>query len=510
MNMHVAKRRRRGAALILVLIALAIGLLMVATFLDGRRESVPVADRISAASMARRTAESGLDLAVASLVRSEDWRAALANGEFDGSFEIADGTCKVRIADADTNQAPEDSTLRLLVACTADIDGLSMIAEQMIVVAPAEQPLDVAFGETALIAAHRVRIRNDAALLSWAPRALNTGFNAPLVVGTLDGDVSGFELGDAAVTSGLEILVADARRFGSEATLPGARVLPGSLPKLNAPRIPQVRNGRIESDLEIDSAPLEDIDAESLRIGSNARITIDEDRILHSRGDFRIEPGARIEVTRGTLVIDGDGYVTIHRASITAAPGAQVLIRGGKSLRITDSTIGPEGATEEALSIDGMLPTETDTTAALMTADRDATIMIDGDSMVTGVFIAPEAEVWVMGDALIHGRIMAARIDLGDRCIVFAMPDDGRVVGLTSQFGPHRTADGELVPLVRHPGRLSPNIVLRIANELGVSAIALDEATAPLEADDDSGRRRWNHPRRLRNHRRWRLTRGGD
>ena len=136
MNMHVSKQPRRGAALILVLIALAIGLLMVATFLDGRRESVPVADRISAASMARRTAESGLDLAVASLVRSDDWRAALANGEFDGSFEIADGTCKVQIADADTNQAPEDSTLRLLVACTADIDGLSMVAEQIVEVAP--------------------------------------------------------------------------------------------------------------------------------------------------------------------------------------------------------------------------------------------------------------------------------------------------------------------------------------------------------------------------------------
>jgi hypothetical protein len=207
-------------------------------------------------------------------------------------------------------------------------------------------------------------------------------------------------------------------------------------------------------------------------------------------------------------VINGDGYVKINRASITAAPGARVLIRGGKSLQITGSTIGPEGATEEALSIDGMLPTETDTTAALMTAGSDATIMIDGDSMITGVFIAPDAEVRVMGDALIHGRIVAARIDLGDRCIVFAVPDDGRVVGLTSQSGPHRTADGELVPLVCHPSRLSPLIVHRIANELGVPAIALDEATAPLNADDDSGRRRWNNPRRLRNHRRWRLTRG--
>lgn len=44
------RRTPRGAALVLVLVALAIGLMMVATFLDGRRESVPVSVRISDAA----------------------------------------------------------------------------------------------------------------------------------------------------------------------------------------------------------------------------------------------------------------------------------------------------------------------------------------------------------------------------------------------------------------------------------------------------------------------------
>ena len=491
----------------LVLIALAIGLLMVATFLDGRQESAPVADRISAASMARRTAESGLDLAVASLLRSDDWRAALTNGAFDGSFEIADGNCKVRMTDANTNQAPNDATLRLLVACTANVDGLAIVAEQTVDVGPAEQPLNLGFGETALIATQRIRVRNDAALLSWAPRALYTEFSAPLVVGTLDGDATGFELGDAAVAAGLEVLMVDSRRFDSEVELPGARLLPGPLPQLDAPRVPSATDGRIEAGLELDSAPRMDIDAASLRIGSNASITINEDRVLHSRGDFQIDPGATIDVARGTLVITGDEHVTIHRASITAAPGARVLIRGGKSLRITDSTLGPEGATVGSLSADGMLPTDTDVTGVLVTGDQYSTIIIDGESMVTGVIVAPEAEVRVMGDALVHGRMVAERIELGDRCIVFAMPDDGRIVGLTSRVGPHRTIEGGLVPAVCRPDRLDPIVVLQIASELGVPAIGLEEVTYPPEAEKG---RKWRHPQLVRFHRRWRMARGND
>jgi|GEM_PF-4308052 len=513
MKKQLPKQGRRGAALILVLIAVAIGLMMVATFLDGRQESVPVADRISAASMARRTAESGLELTVASLVRSDDWRAALADGVFDGSFKIADGICEVRLTDADTHQAPNDSTLRLLVACTAEIDGLAMVAEQAIEVSPSEQPLDIAFGETALIATQRIRIQNDAALLSWVPRSLDTDFMAPLVVGTLDGDANGFELGDAAVSARYEILVADSLQFNAGLNQPGARFLPGPLPDLESPNIPPPVNARrTRFDLELNTTPSRDINAPSIRIKADARISIDGDRILHSRGDLRIEPNAQIDVTRGTLIIDGDGHVTIHRASITAAAGARVLIRGGKSIRITDSTIGPEGASVEALSAEGMLPIETDVTRILMTGDLHSTIMIDGESMVTGVVIAPDTEVRVMDDALVHGRIVADRIDLRDRCIVFAMPDDGSVVGLTSRLGPHRSEDGELVHVVCQPDRLQPSTVLQIATELGVCTIALEEE-AEVSSDASNDRRRgWKrqHPWRTRSHRRWRMARGDD
>ena len=159
-----------------------------------------------------------------------------------------------------------------------------------------------------------------------------------------------------------------------------------------------------------------------------------------------------------------------------------------------------------------MLPTETDVTRILMTGDLHSTIMIDGDSMVTGVVIAPDTEVRVMDDALVHGRIVAERIDLRDRCILFAMPDDGSVVGLTSRLWPHRSEDGGLVAVVCQPNRLTPGTVLQIATELGVSTIALEQEAEVSSDASDGRRRRWKrqHPWRTRSHRRWRMARGDD
>ncbi|MAC75109.1 MAG: hypothetical protein CMJ22_05935, partial [Phycisphaerae bacterium] len=124
MTMHptdhrLHRRTPRGAALVLVLVALAIGLMMVATFLDGRRESVPVSARISDAAQARRTADSGLELVLSSILASDDWIEDVASGSLDAPFRIADGLCTARVLDATTNLPPTGETLQIRIACTA-------------------------------------------------------------------------------------------------------------------------------------------------------------------------------------------------------------------------------------------------------------------------------------------------------------------------------------------------------------------------------------------------------
>ena len=231
------RREPRGAALVLVLVALAIGLMMVATFLDGRRESVPISTRISDAAQARRTADSGLELIFSSILASDEWIDEIASGSLDVPFEIADGRCTARVVDAMTNLPPTDRTLRVRIACTADIDGLAMIAEETFDIAPIiERPLDLAFGETALLAESQIRIEDDAALLAWAGSA--GGPSAPLVVGTLGGDPHDFQVTDTAITGGCEVVMVDARCYEMGENPAGIRLLPDALPPLAAPVVP--------------------------------------------------------------------------------------------------------------------------------------------------------------------------------------------------------------------------------------------------------------------------------
>ena len=489
---RVPRRDRRGAALVLVLVALAIGLMMVATFLDGRRESVPVSVRISDAAQARRTADSGLELIFSSILASDDWIDELASGSLDAPFEIADGRCTARVLDAMTNLPPTEGTLRIRIACTADIDGLAMIAEETFDISPLiERPLDVAFGETALLAESQIRLEDDAALLAWTGSA--GGPSAPLVVGTLGGDPHDFSVTDAAITGGCEVVMVDARCYEMGEDPAGIRLLPDALPAIAAPTIPLAREGRTEAAVVLDDTPETDIDAPSIRIRAGTRILIEGDRILHSRGDFRIESGATIEVARGTLVIDGDATVSIRDAEIAVAPTGRLLIRGGRELRIDDGGIGPTEATDrDALTADGMLPVDVDPKPVNLTGGPGSTIVMEGDAMVTAVIIAPDADVRVEDDVLLHGRIVADAIEIGGRAVVYAAPDDGSVVGLTSPQGPHRDEDGDLLAAVQTEDRTSDDAIEAIAEELETPVVSLDDSSG-------ESRRNWRRiPREVR------------
>ena len=326
-----------------------------------------------------------------------------------------------------------------------------------------------------MLAESAIRVEDDAALLAWA--GSDGGPSAPLVVGTLGGDPHDFEVTDTAITSGCEVVMVDARCYEMGEETAGIRLIPDPLPPISAPAIPVAREGRTETAVVLDAAPVTDIDDPSIRIRAGTRILIEGDRILHSRGDFRIESGAEIEVARGTLVIDGDALVSIHDAEITVAPAGRLLIRGGRELRIDDGGIGPRDATDrEALTPAGMLPVDVDPKPVNLTGGPGSTIVIEGDAMVTAVVIAPDSDVRVEDDVLLHGRIVADAIEIGGRAVVYAAPDDGRVVGLTSPLGPHRDEDGDLLPALQVEDRTSAAAVDAIAEAIEVPVVSVQES----------------------------------
>ncbi len=470
--------RRRGAALLLVLIALAVGLLLVATWLDGRQESVPVAERIATSAVARQAAATGVDLAAATIDAEIDWRAAFDAGRFDAPFRVADAVCTLRITDADTDQRPTDETIALRITCTATIDDLVMSAERTIDVESSELVLDLTFGETAILVEHELRIRDDAALLPWTARPGIVG--GPLVVGSLDGRADAIVVEGAAIALGTEVLFVDDRSTSGSGA--GWRTLPDRLPDVGSPDVPRPDPDDTFSSrlpIQIASTPESDVLSFGVRVLAQGTLDVDGDRVIRSLEDLELVDGASITVTSGTLVLDAARDLVIRGATIIVADGSHLILRAGRELRLHDAVIVPESvaavdaATEFASTV--MSPD-----AIMATLDGpEASIVAEGRTAVVLSIIAPGGDTVIRGDAVMHGRIVAANVELGDRAIVYARPDDGHLIGLTTPIGPHREDDGRLIAELSDIDVGSSQSLVAAADRIGIPVRTLDVVQEP-------------------------------
>lgn len=510
MNRPMRDRGRpteRGVALLLVLVAIAIGLMLTATWLDGRRESIPVARRIAAVSIAQHAAVGGMELAVATLDAEEDWRSAIDEGRFDEPVALDEATLHFQVVDADDAEPVDRDTVRVRVSCTATVEEMTSTSERIVVFEPEDAVVDLGFGETAIVAERSIRILDRAALLPWTAREQTDV--GPLVIGTLDGVPGAVELGPEAVAPGTEVLLVDSDFDAAAAPLPGRRVLPEPLPSLASPEVPQAAplpgsHARlIESAIAGESEPA----TRSRSFVPDRVLVVNEDRVVRSDDDIVTDPGTRILVERGTLVLDADRNVHLREAEIEVAPEGRLVLRAGRQLRLEDTSILGGDADRRSLAPGEALPTEAMSLAdrVTLTGSDGMTLELAGDCDVVATVMAPGTTVRVLEDSVLHGRIVAERVELRDRAIVFARPDDGRVIGLTASAGPHRNEDGRLLDSVCEPNRTEPEALASIAEELGVAVCATGEVATPSPSAEESRsktvregveRRRWERRQR--------------
>ncbi len=469
---------RRGAALLLVLIALAVGLLLVATWLDGRQESVPVARRIAAGAIARQAAATGVDLAASTIDAENDWRAAYEAGRFDVDFDVAGASCTLLITDADTDERPSDDTIALRVTCTATVEDLEVSLERTIDVGTSESMVDLGFGETAIVVENELRIRGEAALLPWTARPGAT--DGALVVGSLDGRADAIVMEDSGVTLGTEVLLVDAR--SSAGSSAGWRTLPDPLPGITAPTVPapdldETVPSRIP--VELATSPETDVVSMGVRVPARATLDFDGDRVIRSLSDLELADGASLAVTGGTLVLDAAQDLEIRGATITVSDGSRLILRAGRELRLHDAVIVPETiAPDDAATEFASTASPGDAIIATLNGSN-AAIVVEGRSAVVLSIIAPGGEVSIRDDSVLHGRILAGDVELGDRAIVYALPDDGRVIGLTTPVGPHREDDGHLIAELAEVDFRNASTLVAAADRIGLPVRTLDAVVEP-------------------------------
>ena len=474
---------RRGAALLLVLVALAIGLLLTATWLDGRRESIPVAERVSDGTSARHAAAGGLELAIATLQAEDDWRAAVVEGRLDSPFAFDGASLGFTTIDADDREEVDSDTLRVTVRCRAVIEGLAATCERTVEFPPEESIVDLGFGETAIMVEREIRILDRAAVLAWRrPGAPDSG---AVVMGTLDGDPDRIEVGPDSLLPSVETILVQDRRTPSRTMASRMRELPDELPGLAAPLVPDAEAPPPGSQrrVTIKVAPSEDLIGRTIQIPRNTTIEIDGDRTIHALENLDIQPGARLIIDGGTLHLDVDRDFTARDAEIVVGPTGRIVIRAGRRLQVENAFIGDLAHPGESMDRGRMLPMEAASAVdrIILTGRPDAEITISGDSIVTGTIIAPEANMHVVDSAVLHGRIVAARVEFRNEAMLYARPDDGRMIGMTSVSGPHRDGEGLLKAVVQTPDRGCPSVLEEIAEALGVAVCTTGTVALPSE-----------------------------
>ena len=134
--------RRRGIALLLVLITVAIAATLAYSFLAAQNTTIGIARNIQNHSTARYVAESGLELAIAYIRANDDWRTEQSHGTWVTDEALGDGTFTIVGEDGqDTDgdgtvdgdgDLSDDSADLLTLTVTGEVNGATHMARAVV------------------------------------------------------------------------------------------------------------------------------------------------------------------------------------------------------------------------------------------------------------------------------------------------------------------------------------------------------------------------------------------
>ncbi len=119
-----SSRRHTGAAMLLVVIALAVAAILSLTFLRSSGPTMAIASNNDRKARARAIAESGLSMAVKHVQSSADWRTEHTSGQWMADIPIDGGTIAVYGVDED-GDLTDDNTDPVLLSVVATFEGVT-------------------------------------------------------------------------------------------------------------------------------------------------------------------------------------------------------------------------------------------------------------------------------------------------------------------------------------------------------------------------------------------------
>jgi len=327
MKKHMT-RNRRGAAMLMVLIAMATAMTLMLGWLASMDNSALVAVNANRAASARATAQAALELASAVLESEAPWQTSHSDGWILQAHPMGGGTVDVRLMDDLTNVPPTQETTLVRIDATAWSDGMMQTASALASVHPFDEGSRGDLTGYTVFAADQLSISGNTRIHSWDGSGRGTRAMGSMGDISISGRAArDLRSGDLCLHTPVEIGFGgfDA---GHQAALPTVLGVIGP----DAVDLPAMEWDTDETDAD------DDEDRPGLTIWPWDSLVIDGD--LDVEGDLEIYRGGVLYVSADcTITIPGDLWMN-RDSRIEVSPGATLTIVLAGDADINKAVIG--------------------------------------------------------------------------------------------------------------------------------------------------------------------------
>jgi len=461
--------RRRGIALMLVMIAILVTGGMAVAYFGARDNSIAISTNVVSASKARVVAESGLDLAVAILETNAQWRTSHTDGVLLQDYQLGAGSISITVTDSETGMPPTESTLQVIISIESTVDGRTQITEATATVFPNDDELDVDYSEFAMFAANQITILGTSSVQQWSA---SPQYSQDIVqIGTLARNPMAVQIDHLKRSDKINLHTAkNASSMISTSSLKSTE-FSDYLPFLSPPAPPSNPQRLFLSSSESNLNSRSKWATQFTSGSSKKNRSHNVDPLSISEGSYILQD---LSITSNTpLEIHGNVSITIRNdmrmehANITLIDDATLTLHLGGDVAIYSSYIGNEIQSSQSWM---------DPSRIKMYGQSGNEWDISGSSMIKGELYAPSSAVDICGISTICGRVAARDISLrgASRVLYDQSLDHGGFADTSSMLYEN---DGTLVQDIRQLSQLNQQLLDSIESAI---------SDVPHDSDDFS------------------------
>jgi hypothetical protein len=454
--------KRRGIALMLVMIAILVTGTMAVAYFGSTDNSIAIGTNIESAARARAVAESGLEVALAILETDTPWQTEHINGVLLSELPIGEGIISISIVDANTELPPTEETSEVEITITSTVNQVTQTTQAFATVIPNEEEYDFDFSEYAIFATSSIEIDDIASVQSWQASPLSLQSNQ-LRLGTLATGPLSVEINSPTQHSPLELhspsnassmlsnVSVDRHDFSGEPTLPAPPTAPlgGSLLTLQSG---QTENNTTRSGFSNW--------IQNFAFGNRRNRTPSNNSTVIQGGTYEIETlhlSARntIEI-QGDVTLNVEQDFSLHVTKIILADNATLTMHIGGDVNISSSYIGNENQSRQSWM---------DPSRVQLLGHGNNDWEIDGITTIKAEIYAPQSEVSLRGISTLCGRVAANKVSMEDasRLLYDATLDNG---GYADHSSPLYDDSGQLYSEIENMTELDASLISSIIDSI--------------------------------------------